>query len=131
MGKLTGLNGPTVHRKMTVDGWRVDTSQIYTCKNGKEVKLPARETALLLYLAGNAGRIVSLDDISYHVWERAMTDAAIVNCVYSIKKRLQSLSLIVTVHKRGYMMPESKVNQERLPADALFTGYMTAFINSL
>ena len=57
---------PTI---LTVGDLEVDTRRLSVRRAGRSIALTSKEYALLEYLARNAGRVVSREDITTHVWD--------------------------------------------------------------
>jgi DNA-binding winged helix-turn-helix (wHTH) protein/tetratricopeptide (TPR) repeat protein len=76
-------------------------------RNGSPVALTPRAFDVLAVLVGNAGRIVSKDDLMQAVWGKTIVEEGTLNWqVFSLRQKLsegdESLSYIETVPKRGY-----------------------------
>jgi DNA-binding winged helix-turn-helix (wHTH) protein len=85
----------------TID--RLRCSLLY---GGKEVQLRPKAFDVLLYLAENAGRVVSKDELIKAVWRGvAVTDDSLVQCVMEIRQALgeDAQAAIRTVPRRGYL----------------------------
>jgi DNA-binding response OmpR family regulator len=54
---------------ITVGDLDVDTRRLSATRAGKPIALTSKEYALLEYFARNAGRVVSREDITSHVWD--------------------------------------------------------------
>ena len=54
---------------ITVGDLEVDTRRLSVRRAGRSVALTSKEYALLEYLVRNAGRVVSREDITTHVWD--------------------------------------------------------------
>jgi DNA-binding response OmpR family regulator len=84
--------------------------------DGTRVELPEREYELLRYLAANAGRVVSRDEILARVWRldpQAVATRAIDMQVARLREKLRDDAdnprVLVTVRGRGYVFsPEAK-----------------------
>ncbi len=78
--------------------------------DGARVGLPERECALLRYLAANAGRVISRDEILARVWRldpQAVATRAIDMQVARLREKLRDdpaePRVLVTVRGRGYL----------------------------
>ncbi|MGH8721663.1 MAG: winged helix-turn-helix domain-containing protein, partial [Burkholderiales bacterium] len=84
--------------------------------DGTRVDLPEREYELLRYLAANAGRVISRDEILARVWRldpQAVATRAIDMQVARLRERLRDNAddprVLVTVRGRGYVFsPEAR-----------------------
>ncbi|MER7415053.1 response regulator transcription factor [Streptomyces cacaoi] len=73
-----------------------------------EVELTAKEFAVLEYLAGRAGEVVSKTEILAHVWDFAYEgDANIVEVYISALRRKLGAGWIVTVRGAGYRLTDA------------------------
>lgn len=73
-----------------------------------EVELTAKEFAVLEYLAGRAGEVVSKSEILAHVWDFAYEgDANIVEVYISALRRKLGAGWIVTVRGAGYRLTDA------------------------
>lgn len=84
--------------------------------DGERHELPEREYALLRYLAANAGRVISREEILARVWRldpQAVATRAIDMQVARLREKLrddaESPRVLVTVRGKGYLFsPEAK-----------------------
>lgn len=91
------------------DGWlRIDqqTNRVYV--DGAEVALTAMEYRLLRYLAGNAGRVLSKQDIFEHVWPEAIaSDGTLTVHIRRLRTKVErdpeQPRYIQTAWGRGYL----------------------------
>lgn len=108
---------PEVVRRITFQDGVADLAR---CEirygNGQRVELSDREVELLRYLAGNAGRAVSRDEILRHVWRldphhlaTRTIDMHIANLRTKLRDNPESPKVLLTVRGKGYMFatPES------------------------
>jgi DNA-binding winged helix-turn-helix (wHTH) protein len=75
--------------------------------SGKEITLRAQSFAVLRYLALNADRIVTKDELMDAVWpDIAVTENSLVQCIHEIRRALgdESQSVLKTVARRGYRL---------------------------
>jgi DNA-binding response OmpR family regulator len=96
---------------MRVRDLAVDTLARTVERGGKVIDLTQKEYALLEYLMRNAGRIVSRQMISEHVWKHDVDPLTNVVDVYInyLRKKLdedKKNPLIVTVRGRGYVIKD-------------------------
>ena len=72
----------------------------------REIKLRPKSFRLLQFLAANAGRLVSKDDIAGAVWPSVIvTDESLARCVSDVRRALGDTDkrIIKTVPRRGYL----------------------------
>jgi DNA-binding winged helix-turn-helix (wHTH) protein len=68
-----------------------------------EIRLPPKELQLLRLLAGNAGWVVSAEQLRKSLWgEVYVSPDSLPRCVSSLRAHLGSPDCIQTVYKRGY-----------------------------
>lgn len=89
----------------------VDTAARTVTRAGRTVELTAREYSILEYLMHNAGRVVTRDNLSAHIWNYDYDGGSNVIDVYMhhLRRKLDEASpggddLIVTVKGAGYMI---------------------------
>jgi DNA-binding response OmpR family regulator len=80
-------------------------------RQGQTIKLTSKEYALLEYLAGSAGRVLSRTMIVEHVWDQSFEGLTNIVDVYVRQLRVKidepfKLKLIHTVRNVGYVMSE-------------------------
>jgi TolB-like protein/Flp pilus assembly protein TadD len=73
----------------------------------REVRLTPKALALLSYLAGRPGEVITKEELFGAVWpETAVGDAALVTCIQELRKALHDNArhprYIETLHRRGY-----------------------------
>ena len=66
---LDRRHGDTLTSRLVVGDLILDAQRHVALRNGREIALTAREFAFLLYLARNAGRVVSRAELMEHVWD--------------------------------------------------------------
>lgn len=83
--------------------------------DGRRTELTEREAELLRYLAANAGRAISRDELLAHVWRvdpRGLTTRTIDMQVARLREKLgddpESPTVILTVRGRGYMFAAAR-----------------------
>jgi two-component system copper resistance phosphate regulon response regulator CusR len=87
----------------------IDVQQRRVWRSEREIMLTAREFALLLHLARNAGRPVSRADLMAHVWEDTRSTYSNIIDVYAsrLRRKLdegEPLQLFRTLRGTGYML---------------------------
>ncbi len=108
---------PNQVSKMTLPGGVVDLARCeIRYDNGKRCELSEREVELLRYLAGNAGRAISRDEILMRVWrlnpkrmETRTIDMHIANLREKLRDSSDEPKVLLTVRGKGYMFA---VNQK-------------------
>jgi len=68
-------DGPNASTQIAVGGLEIDVPERRVLVDGQEVKLTRKEFDLLHYLAGNAGRIVTHQQLLGELWGKAHLDA--------------------------------------------------------
>ena len=89
--------------------WRLLPAQNLLLRDDSERRLEPRHADLLVYLAENAGKIVSADDINAAVWGgQVVSDHALYQAIAKLRKAFgddaASPRFIETVPKRGYRL---------------------------
>jgi two-component system copper resistance phosphate regulon response regulator CusR len=92
----------------------IDRSQHHVRRNGTNIKLTSKEYSLLIYLAVNAGRVLSRSMIVDHVWDQSFDGLTNIVDVYVRQLRTKidepfKQHLIHTVRGTGYYMGESQL----------------------
>ncbi len=85
----------------------------------KEIPLRPKTFDVLCYLAANAGRLVSKQELDEAVWPNvAVTDASLAQCIRELREKLEDAprTLIKTVHRRGYMLDAVVIEETAEPA---------------
>jgi TolB-like protein/DNA-binding winged helix-turn-helix (wHTH) protein len=118
---------------LQIGAWSVDPSSGQISREGETARLEERPLRLLLYLAGRAGQVVSIDELLDHVWSGvAVSQDSVYQAVASLRRQLgddpKQPTYIATVPRLGYRMvatvgtpaaaPERK-NSRRWAAAAL------------
>ena len=104
----------TEHRtsEIRVGDLVVDTAHRTAMRAGRPLVLTSKAFALLEYLAMNAGRVVSRDDIVEHVWDSNFDPRSNVldRLMHALRERVDhsfDRSLIRTVRGTGYILEDS------------------------
>jgi TolB-like protein/DNA-binding winged helix-turn-helix (wHTH) protein/Tfp pilus assembly protein PilF len=87
------------------DRYRLDLNRGVLLVDGAEVGLRPKTFAVLCHLAGNAGRLVSKEELFAAVWPNVVvTDDALVQCIGELRRGLgePGAGLIKTIPRRGY-----------------------------
>ncbi len=102
---------PSDVRKLELPGCRADLARSELCfKDGERVALSEREVDLLRYLASNAGRAVSREEILRRVWrldpggiETRTIDMHVARLREKLRDDKSAPRVILTVRGKGYM----------------------------
>jgi DNA-binding response OmpR family regulator len=88
--------------------------------NGKRAELSEREVELLRYLAANAGRAISREEILQRVWrldpkrlETRTIDMHIANLREKLRDDPDEPKVLMTVRGKGYMLAKSEVRDSK------------------
>jgi two-component system copper resistance phosphate regulon response regulator CusR len=92
----------------------IDRSQHHVRRNGTSIKLTSKEYSLLVYMALNAGRVLSRSMIVDHVWDHSFEGLTNIVDVYVRHLRTKidepnKQQLIRTVRGQGYYMSENEI----------------------
>ncbi|MEP6620929.1 MAG: response regulator transcription factor [bacterium] len=96
----------------------VDTHRLSATRAGRDIPLTSKEYALLEYLARNAGRVISREHITAHVWDdnHDPFSNALEVCIGRLRRKLDaghSGTLIQTRRGHGYVLaPSSPVGSD-------------------
>ncbi|HMK81849.1 MAG TPA: winged helix-turn-helix domain-containing protein [Xanthobacteraceae bacterium] len=96
-----------VPRVLSFDRFELDRTRGCVRVDGRDVDLRPKAFDLLCYLAENAGRLVSKQELHDAVWGRVtVSDDALVQCIRELRQRLgdDDRTLIRTVARRGYLL---------------------------
>jgi formylglycine-generating enzyme required for sulfatase activity len=96
-----------VHRILRFDRFALDLTRGCLRCGEEELALRPKAFDMLRYLAENAGRLVSKQEIYEAVWpDVTVSDDSIAQCVRELRDRLgdNDHSLIKTVSRRGYLL---------------------------
>lgn len=104
----TGSKAEQDHRGGTFRfaGFTFETDKGLLSRNGKAVELRPKSFALLHYLARNAGRVLSKDELLDAVWsDVTVTEDSLTQCIRDIRLVLGDggQTLIRTLPRRGYI----------------------------
>jgi DNA-binding response OmpR family regulator len=106
---LTRRRGDVVPATLVIGDLAIDTSRRSVRRNGREIALTAKEFALLLHLARNAGRVVSRAELMSHVWDDARNTYSNIIDVYASRLRRkidegEKVALFTTIRGSGFML---------------------------
>jgi len=110
-------NQNTTSEKITIEELTIDVVGRKVTRAGKEIRLTAKEYLLLEYLARNANRIMSKDQIMEQVWNLDFDPGSnIVEVhIYQLRRKVDKefdYPLIETLVGLGYMLKGKKNNNE-------------------
>jgi DNA-binding response OmpR family regulator len=106
---VTRRRGDVAPATIVVGDLAIDTSRRSVRRNRREIALTAKEFALLLHLARNAGRVVSRAELMTHVWDDARNTYSNIIDVYASRLRRkidegEKVALFTTVRGSGFML---------------------------
>src|SRR5258708_23882356 len=93
-------------KTLRFDVFALDLSRCLVRRGSREIPLRPKAFDVLRYLAENAGRLVSKDELIQAIWRRIfVTDDSLVQCIKEIREALCDAEhrLIKTVPRRGYV----------------------------
>ena len=96
-----------IPRILSFDRFELDLMRGCARVAGRDLELRPKAFQLLCYLAENAGRLVSKQEIHDAVWPRVtVSDDALVQCVRELRQKLGDgdRTVIQTVPRRGYRL---------------------------
>lgn len=101
--------------------FEVDNERFELRRSGEVVAVEPLVFDLILFLVGNANRVVGRDEIVAKVWDgRAVSDATVSSCIKSARRALgdsgDSQNLIRTVRGRGFELQAQIVTSNELVA---------------
>jgi two-component system copper resistance phosphate regulon response regulator CusR len=104
---------------LTVGDLIVDTARRSARRGGREIEVTAKEFALLVYLARNAGRVVSRAELLQHVWDDPHNSYSNIIDVYAGRLRRKidddagEAALFRTVRGMGFMLEAPAPSPDR------------------
>lgn len=104
-----GGTGGRADNTLNVGPLILDTATRSATRDGKEIKLTAKEYSILEYLMRNQGVVLSRDKIEQHIWNYDYTGSSNVIDVYirTLRKKIDAdfdVKLIQTVRGMGYVI---------------------------
>ncbi len=114
---LLRRGGATLSATIRVNGLEIDTRSHRVSIEGKPLTLTTKEYGVLEFLARNAGRIVTREEISEHVWNQDFDPFSNLIEVYinRLRRQIEKVSgpkLINTVRGAGYIMDAQGEQEE-------------------
>jgi DNA-binding response OmpR family regulator len=106
---LARRHGDTAAAQLRVGDLTIDTLRHRVRRNEREITLTAKEFAFLLYLAKNAGRVVSRADLMANVWDDDRNTYSNIIDVYASRLRRkiddgEEVALFTTLRGTGYIL---------------------------
>jgi two-component system copper resistance phosphate regulon response regulator CusR len=106
---LTRRRGEVASPTLAVGDLVIDTLRRSVRRRRRDIPLTAKEFALLLHLARNAGRVVSRAELMMHVWDDARNTYSNIIDVYASRLRRkidegEKVALFMTVRGSGFML---------------------------
>ena len=104
-----GGTGGRADNTLTVGPLTLDTATRSATRDGKEIKLTAKEYSILEYIMRNQGVVLSRDKIEQHIWNYDYTGSSNVIDVYirTLRKKIDAdfdVKLIQTIRGMGYVI---------------------------
>jgi DNA-binding winged helix-turn-helix (wHTH) protein len=96
-----------VHRILRFDRFALDLARGCLRAGDQEIDLRPKTFEVLCYLAENAGRLVSKQELFEAVWpDVSVCDDSLVQCIRELRQKLgdEDRRLIKTVSRRGYLL---------------------------
>ena len=101
----------TIPRILSFDRFELDLTRGCARIAGHDLDLRPKAFRLLCYLAENAGRLVSKQELHDAVWGHVtVSDDALVQCIRELRQKLGDVdrNLIRTLPRRGYLLNASR-----------------------
>src|SRR5712691_10668648 len=95
-----------VHRVLRFDHFALDLARGCLRGDDREIDLRPKTFEVLCYLAENAARLVSKQELFEAVWPNvSVCDNSLVQCIRELRQKLgdDNRQLIKTVSRRGYL----------------------------
>src|SRR5215813_15272058 len=96
-----------VHTVLRFERFALDLTRGRLRAGDQEIDLRPKTFEVLCYLARNAGRLVSKQELFEAVWPNvSVCDDSLVQCIRELREKLgdQERRLIKTVSRRGYLL---------------------------
>jgi formylglycine-generating enzyme required for sulfatase activity/DNA-binding winged helix-turn-helix (wHTH) protein len=108
-----------VHRVLRFDRFALDLTRGCLRTGDQDIDLRPKAFEVLHYLAENAGRLVSKQELYEVVWPNVIvSDDSLVQCIRELRRKLDDREhrLIKTVSRRGYLL-DSAVSGPESPSE--------------
>jgi formylglycine-generating enzyme required for sulfatase activity len=96
-----------IQKTLWFDRFALDLARGCLRSGDEEIALRPKAFDMLRYLAGNAGRLISKDELYQAVWpDVTVSDDSIAQCIRELREKLgdKDHNLIKTVSRRGYLL---------------------------
>ncbi|MBV6522842.1 MAG: Transcriptional activator protein CopR [Gemmatimonadaceae bacterium] len=108
---LTRRRGEVMQSPLTIGDLVIDTARHTVKRGARDIRLTAKEFALLLHLARNAGRVVSRAELMAHVWDDTANLYSNIIDVYTARLRRkidegEKVQLLATLRGVGFVLQE-------------------------
>jgi TolB-like protein/DNA-binding winged helix-turn-helix (wHTH) protein/Tfp pilus assembly protein PilF len=105
----TSETSSPISSRFSVGGFIVEPSLLRVSRNGKEVRLEAKVMQVLVYLAENAGSVVTRTELEQQVWAgRVVTEDSLTAAIAKLRRALaddaHAPRVIETIPKSGYRL---------------------------
>lgn len=112
----------TEPQSIAFDDFAIDLGNARLQRGSEAVPLTPRAFDVLSYLAANANRLITKDELHQAVWnDRIVGDGSLKECIREIRRALgddaRSPRYVQTVHRRGYQF--LLANSRRNPAPSV------------
>ena len=119
---LTRRRGPVQDATIVVGDLAIDTLKHTVRRGRREIPLTAKEFAMLLHLARNAGRVVSRAELLAHVWDDTRATYSNIMDVYASRLRRkidegERTALFTTVRATGFLIDAGASKTPTVAAD--------------
>jgi len=119
---LTRRRGEVRPQALVIGELEIDVARRSVRRNRRDIPLTAKEFALLLHLAHNAGRVVSRAELMQHVWDDARNSYSNIIDVYASRLRRkidegEKVSLFKTVRGSGFMLDAPPTAKAKTPVE--------------
>jgi two-component system copper resistance phosphate regulon response regulator CusR len=109
---LLRRGGATISTLLDLGDLQIDTRSHHVTIGGKTLTLTTKEYAILEYMARNAGRVITREEIAEHVWNQQFDAFTNVIEVYinRLRRHIEHLTdkkLIQTIRGSGYILSVS------------------------
>jgi DNA-binding response OmpR family regulator len=100
LNKIASKNLPQTYH--FGEGYIYSSDQVLS-HSGELIKLSRKEQEALELLLAHQGRVVTYDQIMYHIWEDSyVSDESIRSLIYRLRTKLKDSSVIETISAQGF-----------------------------
>src|SRR5215470_6895307 len=105
-------------------GYTLDVSRGSLSFGDREIELRPKSFEVLRYLVGNAGRLVTKEEIIKTVWPKVVvSDESLTRCVFEVRQAIgdSDQTIIKTIARRGYRFaaPVSQIGMHSAPSPSI------------